>query len=507
MNANSHAFPLSYRWLCLWLVSLFAAGSLSASVSGSVTYDGKQSNGSPVINATFNWSNSTVIHTDGRFKTTVIWSINWSKNATYTNSNLGLSFQLGAPGNNGISGDFPSSLTCAAGQSVGSFSGTGIIYFSSSTPMPQAGTSSPTATLCVAGSVVAITYPAVGLNPQTVSISPSSATVRVNTSVSLTGSGAHNGYDWTATSGGFFVSQGASATFQSPTAATYIIQLSSGSGNGYSASNVATATITVTPAQKVKVSLPENKTGRPVEYIFKVGDTIIGTATQTHDSAATSMTVVVPPELPDGSVVDVYQHVVGILKDETTGSYTKLEGATSTVKVGTSVASADPPSTDVAAPNIAITSNDDTGKSVWNNPAQNAALTDSEYRQGVDKVTSSLAAINSTLNARLPSAGSGSGGSVTVDLSGVESRLDVVKASLANITDKSESGLFFGLFKYIDLVGDATEGNPGEGVSSGQGSQAATAISEEFPGGNQPAPIALAKVEPSFLLGQGGAGD
>ena len=303
------------------------------------------------------------------------------------------------------------------------------------------------------GNLTRVTFPIPAWNavesPQTVTISPSTATIRVGQAVSLAASGGQNGYVWTSvTSGGGLVSDGANAAFTSNAPATYLVQVRSPAGNGYSESNYATATITVTAAEQVKVNLPKNDSGRPIEYIVEAAGQIIATETQNTDSMARTVTVTLPPNVPSGSVVTVYSKTVGIQQDPGTGTWSVVPGAVVTgppvvITPTPSDNPTPPPPTDVKPPDApkapAPTSGDQTTKPLWSTPSGTGGLTDAGYKEGVDKTTSALEKINKTLEDRMGSGAGGStgggGGDGVESDEGTHTRLDSANSILQQYLD------------------------------------------------------------------------
>lgn len=273
------------------------------------------------------------------------------------------------------------------------------------------------------------------LPSQTVTVTPSTASVRVGGTVNFVASGGQNGYNWTATNGGSLAYTGANAGFSAATAATYIIQVWSPSGNGYAESNYATATITVGAPEKVKIKLPANTSGKPIDYIFMISGTTIGTETQNIGAAERTVEVTVPPQYPEGSQVQVWFKVLGIVEDATNGTWSKLEGAVVQKQLTTATATTTPATTTVTAPNVPKTNDDNTGKEVWSSAATDTALTDKAYKEGVDKTNTSLDRLNKILDERLAKGTTGTvENNESVD-TGTHDRLDAANEKLDRIAN------------------------------------------------------------------------
>lgn len=268
-----------------------------------------------------------------------------------------------------------------------------------------------------------------------VSVSPSSPTIRVGQVANLTASGGQNGYVWSATNGGSLLYDGDTAAFTAGAAAVYIVQVYSPGGGGYSESNYATATITVTPAEKVSVKLPKNDSGRPIEYTIFAGGVLVGQETQNIGAPEKVVTKTLPPEVPSGTQAQLFAKVVGILQDETTGTWTEVQGAVTQIPITTLTPSTDeaPAPVTVTKPNLpdatGPTTSDQAGKGVWSSAGTTAGLSDSAYKEGVDKTTAALAKINKTLEDRIGSGSGGGGtGETTGDVAdaGTHERLDTI---------------------------------------------------------------------------------
>ena len=427
---------LSYRWLCFWLVSLFAVGNLSAiSASG---------NGYSINSTTGQQTARTWTLT----YTVTFVSPNYKIHYTATSSLGGVYISGNRPGLS--SGLVPTGSTVhPTGLEVREIysNANNIVYLNTPLFIPAQITT----------------------ESQTVTVSPSLTTMRVGQDVILTASGGQNGYNWSATNGGSLAHSGSSATFTASAAETYLVQVWSPAGSGYSESNYATATITVTASEFVKVKLPANTTGRPIEYWFYADGTTIGTETQNIKAPERTVEVMLPPSVPSGTPVDVVYKVVGIVRDSETGTWSVLEGAVTTGTVATVTPSTNPTvvgpdSPDFIGPKIPdgfqLTSGED-GKAVWSAPPNTGSLTDKAYKEGIDKTTSALSEINKTLKGQGSSGGGGGTGEETGD-TGTHDRLD----SIAEKMDAEAAS-----------IQAALDANPSAGQASSSGSSAASSES------------------------------
>lgn len=276
-----------------------------------------------------------------------------------------------------------------------------------------------------------------GPSAHVVTVSPSSASVRVGQTANFTASGGQNGYNWSATNGGSLAYDGANAGFTASAAATYIVQVWSPAGGGYLESNYATATITVTASEKVKIPLPANTTGRPIEYLFIANGITIGSAVQNIGAPARVVEETLPPEIPSGTPVKVFAKTLGIQQDEDNGVWTLVPDAVAEVEVMTVTPSENPPEpgdSDFIGPIFPNSpdpvTGDQSGKGVWTSAPTTAGLSDGAYKEGVDKTTVALEKINKTLNDKLSNVEGGGGG----DVSGVISAVNETTAALQSST-------------------------------------------------------------------------
>ena len=122
--------------------------------------------------------------------------------------------------------------------SVGNYSVT--VYSPAGNGYNQSNTATATITVTVVG--------------QTVSLTPTTATIYAGQSVSFTASGGQNGYIW----GGAASGSGTSQLVSFPNVGTYTVTVYSPAGGIYALSNTATATITVTPASQTVTISPQN---------------------------------------------------------------------------------------------------------------------------------------------------------------------------------------------------------------------------------------------------------
>jgi hypothetical protein len=135
-----------------------------------------------------------------------------------------------------------------------------------------------------------------------------------------------------------------------------------------------------------------------------------------------------PPHIPDGTPVKVFAKAVGILQDETTGVWTAVENAETTVEVTTVTPSVDPPdptSPDFIGPKLPDGwkpgEGDQSAKGVWSSGPSSSGLSDAAYKEGVDKITSAIG--------KLAKTGSESGGGSS-DVSTVVAAVNETNAAL-----------------------------------------------------------------------------
>ena len=254
----------------------------------------------------------------------------------------------------------------------------------------------------------AIVYPA-GDQPQTVVITPGTASLLAGNSQVFTASGGHTSYVWSLSGGGALAYDGASATVQATNGGTYTLTVYAPAGTGWLRSNDATATITSTPSNRVRVSLKANTGSWPIEYIVMQQGEAVATYTQAPGASARIISQVVATTDP----VTVLSRQIGISQEETGTWSVNPEGAgpTTTSPAITPIASDEPPAVDLPAPAApaapAPTQGAQNFKPVWSsvtpntNPAnQTDLLTNSTFREGVDKQVENLAALKATSDKR-----------------------------------------------------------------------------------------------------------
>jgi hypothetical protein len=115
---------------------------------------------------------------------------------------------------------------------------------------------------------------------QTVTVSPSTAQIAQNGTVTLTASGGQNGYVWTVGSGGgqSITGTGSSVVFTATEGGTYTVGVYSPAGGGYAESNVADSVITVTDEQAYFIYVNEtNRSKVDIRYRVSWKGTVIST--------------------------------------------------------------------------------------------------------------------------------------------------------------------------------------------------------------------------------------
>lgn len=111
-------------------------------------------------------------------------------------------------------------------------------------------------------------------DPQTITVSPTTAEIPLNQLVTLTASGGQNAYAWSATGNAAIVNDGGpTAQIGWDAKGTYTVSVYNEAGAGYQQSNTATATVTV-----VDPLLPQMVTVTPSSGSMIVGETFALTA-------------------------------------------------------------------------------------------------------------------------------------------------------------------------------------------------------------------------------------
>jgi len=312
--------------------------------------------------------------------------------------------------------------------SMGTGSGTGI------TLSPQSGSGTTTVTrnytYPVGGSVTVNFYTSVyepsGDNPrfdrkntsitrpaadaaQTVTITPSTASILAGNSQLFTASGGHTSYVWSLTGGGALAYDGANATVEATNGGTYTLSVWAPAGTGWLRSNDATATITAIPSNRVRVSLQANSGKWPVEYVVMQNGEAVATYTQAPGASARIISQVVPTADP----VTVLSRQIGISQEET-GTWTVNPAGAGPVTTSpeiTPIASEEPPAVNVPAPSApnaqAPTEGNQSYKPVWSSGTTNTdpanqtdLLTNKTFKEGVDKQVENLAGLKADSDER-----------------------------------------------------------------------------------------------------------
>jgi hypothetical protein len=441
LTLYENVMALPHRWFCFWLVSLFSFGNLNAQQSGSKSVTN--------TDLTMTWTISLL--SDGRIRVNVTRSDTFSDYWRTYQWNGG--FSLYASGTEDgeyapIGGSSTGSLAAGFQTNNAQFTSTASANTALWYKLNFSGTHY--ALTYISGNVWTVPF-RFGSQSHTVTITPTAPSIRVGQTVNFTASGGQNGYNWSSTNGGSLAYDGANAAFVSSTVATYVVQVWSPAGGEYPESNYASATITVTASEKVKVNLPANKTGRPIEYIMIAAGQTIGTEVQNIGAPARVVEKILPPNIPSGTPVTLLFRVVGIEQDSSSGTWTIVPGAVTTGTVATLTPSTNPTtvgpdSPDFIGPKLPDSSaspvtGDQSGKSVWSAPPASTALTDSAYKEGVDKTSSALDKINKTLESKLSTGGGGTIEEGETGDTGTHDRLDSIDEKMETEAAKHQEAL------------------------------------------------------------------
>lgn len=219
----SHAFPLPYRWLCLWLVSLFAVGNVAAQSTGTYSIPVTQIISGQVINSTgqpvkFDWLWETSIN---KWKVTCV-----SGPSTGWNGQVQLWYAL-----NGVK--------------TAQITSYGQVFYSNAAP--NAAITFGLYMLAQFGgqAVSGCTYSLPAGAVQNLTITPDNTVSGVGGSVSFAASGGQNAYVWSTTGGGVITGTGATVSVSFPSAGSFTVNVYNEGGNGVAQSPVATATVVV----------------------------------------------------------------------------------------------------------------------------------------------------------------------------------------------------------------------------------------------------------------------
>lgn len=240
---------------------------------------------------------------------------------------------------------------------------------------------------------------------QTVSITPTSASLLSGEAVTFTASGGQNGYQWSISNGGGLVSSGANAAYTAGAPGTYLVKVWSNAGNGYARSDDATAIVAVSESFRKQINLPANDGARPVKYLVFQNGEVVAEYTQNPGDGARITTIVVPTADP----LTVMSQVQGVVQNPETGSWEVVPGGSSTPTVSepiipepSHIPSTTPP-VEIPkenVPNTDPTKGKQTNKIVWpgggvNNDPQNQTdlLTNATFRTGVEKLAENTDAI------------------------------------------------------------------------------------------------------------------
>ena len=240
-----------------------------------------------------------------------------------------------------------------------------------------------------ASSVVPISF---GPQSQTVTLTPSSASILSGQYAQFTANGGQNDYQWLITGGGV-TKNGNTFIVRGTAKGSFSLTVWSPEGNGYARSNNATAVFSVTESFSKQVNLQKNEGSRPVQYLVLQNGEVVAEYIQQPGQGARIVTVIVETNDP----LTVVSRVVGITQNENDvwvvdPSQNSPDTTSDPITPDSSENPTPGPVIDAPKPNAPNpgTPNNDNAP-VWNNtPANNNPtsqtdlLTNSVFREGVN---------------------------------------------------------------------------------------------------------------------------